>query len=442
MAVAVTVPRLGWNMDEGVFVGWLKADGEAVRAGEPLFALEGEKATQEVEALDDGTLHIPPDAPRPGDRVPVGAVVGYLVRAGEMVDGSTLSPREGVAAQPPGEGHRTIPGPARASSPAAASSPLSPREGVAAQPPGEGGCMPGEPAECKPAGRATSLTRPLRGHPLPGGEGSETRPRSSPLARRVARELGIDWTQLRGAGRTGRVRKADVLAAAQQRRVHVPLSPTRRVIADRLALSQRTAVPVTITTTVEVTNLVSLREQFKVSGGDVPSYTDFFIKLAALALREHQMLNARLEGDHLVVSESVHIGIAVDTEAGLLVPVVHDADRLGLRALADRSRTLIDRARRGTIGPAEMQGGTFTVTNLGAFGIEAFTPVINPPQCAILGVGRIARRPAMRGDQVVGRDEMVLSLTFDHRIVDGAPAARFLQRLAAMIENPGPWLVS
>jgi pyruvate dehydrogenase E2 component (dihydrolipoamide acetyltransferase) len=262
--------------------------------------------------------------------------------------------------------------------------------------------------------------------------------------------LGIDWTQLRGAGRTGRVRKADVLAAAAARgQAHlpdssrtVPLSPTRRAIAARLAEAQRTTVPVTITTTVEAANLVALREQFKASGGAVPSYTDFVIKLAALSLREHPMLQARLEGDVIILPEAAHIGIAVDTDTGLLVPVVRDADTLGLKAIAERTRELIDRARRGVLQASEMQGGTFTVTNLGAFGIEAFTPIINPPECAILGMGRIARRPAMRGDQVVGRDEMVLSLTFDHRIVDGAPAARFLQRLAQMIANPAPWLVS
>lgn len=406
MAVEVTVPRLGWNMDEGVFVGWLKADGDAVKIGEPLYALEGEKATQDIEALDDGTLRIPPDGPRPGDRVAVGAVVAYLLQTDESL-------------------------------------PLSHRERVAAQPPGEGSHPPERKASREPLSPTSSLTRPLRGHPLPGRE-KEKLPRSSPLARRIARELGVDWTRLRGNGRSGRVRKADVLAAAERGASarSLPLSPARRAIAARLAHSQRTAVPVTLTTTVDATHLVGLRRQFQASGGAVPGYTDIVVKLAALALVDHPTLNARLEDDRIVLPEGVHIGMAVDVDAGLRVPVVCDAASLGLKALASRTRELVERARNGDLQAAEMQGGTFTVTNLGGFGIEAFTPVINPPECAILGMGRIVRRPAVREEQIVARDEMVLSLTFDHRIVDGAPAARFLQHLTRMIENPAPWLVS
>lgn len=400
MAVPITVPRLGWNMDEGVFVGWLKADGEAVRVGEPLFQLEGEKATQDVEAADAGVLRIGPDGPKAGDRVAVGVVLGHLLGAGEMAVevpvGGSPDP------QPSNSGQWSV---------------------VSGQK-SEGGD--------RVAGAA--------------GSGRGERPRSSPLARKVARELGVDWTRLRGGGRTGRVRKADVLAAAEARGNGdagraVALSPMRRAIAARLAHSQRTAVPVTITTTVDATNLVALREQFKAAGGEVPAYTDFVARLAAVALREHPMLHARIEGERLVVSESVHLGIAVETEGGLVVPVIRDAQVMGLRELAARSRDMIGRAREGRLAHGEMEGGTFTVTNLGAYGVEAFTPVINPPECAILGMGRIVRRPAMRGEAVVGREEMVLSLTFDHRVVDGAPAARFLQQLGRMIENPAPWLV-
>jgi pyruvate dehydrogenase E2 component (dihydrolipoamide acetyltransferase) len=208
--------------------------------------------------------------------------------------------------------------------------------------------------------------------------------------------------------------------------------------------SSQSTAPVTLTSTADATNLVNLRNQFKDAapgGGAVPSFTDFLVKLAALALTKHPLLNARWEDDHIALMPQIHIGIAVDTEAGLLVPVVRDVVRLGLRELAEQSRDLADRARLRKLLPDEMQGGTFTVTNLGAFGIDAFTPVINYPEAAILGIGRIRREPVVVDNQVAIRDVVTLSLTFDHRIVDGAPAARFLQLVCECIKNPGPWLM-
>jgi pyruvate dehydrogenase E2 component (dihydrolipoamide acetyltransferase) len=173
----------------------------------------------------------------------------------------------------------------------------------------------------------------------------------------------------------------------------------------------------------------------------LPGYTDFVVKLTATALRDHPLLNARWSEDRVVIPDEPHIGIAVDTEEGLLVPVIRGAAGLGLGEIAARARDLIRRARDRQLRPEEMQGGTFTITNLGAFGVETFTPIINPPECAVLGIGRIQRQPVMAGDQVIARERMGLSLTFDHRIVDGAPAARFLQTLVRLIENPGPWLI-
>jgi pyruvate dehydrogenase E2 component (dihydrolipoamide acetyltransferase) len=209
--------------------------------------------------------------------------------------------------------------------------------------------------------------------------------------------------------------------------------------------SCRTTAPVTLTATADATNLVNLRGQFQAvapEGGDVPGYTDFVVKLTAMALRDHPMLNARWDEDRLMIPDEPQIGISVDTEEGLLVPVIRGAAGLALGRIAELTRDLVRRARERRIRSDEMQGGTFTITNLGAFGIETFTPIINPPECAVLGVGRIAREPVMRGDQVVARERMGLSLTFDHRIVDGAPAARFLQTLVRLIENPGPALIA
>jgi pyruvate dehydrogenase E2 component (dihydrolipoamide acetyltransferase) len=166
------------------------------------------------------------------------------------------------------------------------------------------------------------------------------------------------------------------------------------------------------------------------------------VKLVAAALQQHPLLNSRWDDGRVIPSASVHIGIAMDTDAGLLVPVIRDVPGLGLKQLAARSRDLIERARSGKLLADDMRGGTFTVTNLGAFGVDAFTPIINPPQCAILGVGRIQRQPVVIGESVAIRDRITLSLTFDHRIVDGAPAAQFLQTLTRLIENPGPALVT
>jgi pyruvate dehydrogenase E2 component (dihydrolipoamide acetyltransferase) len=379
MAVPITVPRLGWNMEQGVFVGWLKADGATVRAGEALFTLESDKATEDVEGFDDGVLHVPADGPHKGDVVAVGAVIGFVLQPGEPIP---------VASKPS----------------------LTPQQS--------------EAVAAETTSRAT--VAPAR-----------DRPTSSPRARRTAANLGIDWRNAKASGRTGRIRERDVLALAAATPVH----SLRRVIADRMLTSQRSTAPVTLTTTIDATNLVNLRNRWKAasenSGDLVPTYTDLFVNAAAVALQKHLLLNSRWEDDRIVSPAGIHIGIAVDTDAGLLVPVMRDVPRLSLGELSIRARDLIDRARQRKLSASELQGGTFTVTSLGAFGIDAFTPIINHPECAILGIGRIRRCPVVHDDQIVIRDQVTLSLTFDHRIVDGAPAARFLQTLTAVIEDWG-----
>jgi pyruvate dehydrogenase E2 component (dihydrolipoamide acetyltransferase) len=395
MAIPITVPRLGWNMEQGTFAGWLRVDGACIRAGEPLFSLESDKSTEEIECLDPGMLHIPPDGPRVGDILAVGAVIGYLLREGEpapQARGST----------------------------------------------GSGSPQATHPAEFQRQARGRHDERSAR----PG-----RRPAASPRARRSASDLGIDWMAATGTGRTGRIRERDVRAAATGQVAEdtlLPLTTMRKTIAERMVLGHSATAPVTLTTTADATNLVNLRRQLKAAAatGDlVPSYTDLIIKLVAAALQTNPLLRARWSADGIIVSGVIDIGIAVDTARGLLVPVLRDVPALGLRQLAERSNALIERARQGKLSAEEMRGGTFTVTNLGAFGIDAFTPIINFPQRAVLGVGRIRRRPAVVGDRLEVRDEVTLSLTFDHRIVDGAPAARFLQTLGLLIESSEPALV-
>ena len=383
MAVEITIPRLGWNMEEGVFVGWLKQDGESVNPGDALFTLEGEKATEEIECLDKGVLRIAPGGPNAGDKVAVGAVIGYVAEANEE-----WGARSAGAIQT-----ETIPAPSVS---------------VMA------------PAVQAPRHHQTA----------------------SPRARRVARELGVDWKQVPGGGRTGRIRERDVRAAADAAPTQTAITPLRKTIAERMTVSMRSTAPVTLTTTVDASNLVNLRNQFKASGNNIiPSYTDFLVKLVAAALQKHPMLSAHWTGAGIIPAQRLDIGIAVDTEAGLFVPVVRDVPSLSIRQVAACTRDLAERARAATLQSSEMQGGAFTITNLGAFGVDAFTPIINFPQCAILGVGRIQRRPIASGDKVLVCEQVTLSLTFDHRIVDGAPAARFLQTLSQMLESPGPWLM-
>jgi pyruvate dehydrogenase E2 component (dihydrolipoamide acetyltransferase) len=278
----------------------------------------------------------------------------------------------------------------------------------------------------------------------------------SPRARRVARELGIDCASLTGSGRNGRIRERDVRAALltlpsppegrgeQAEGQLIPHTSIRRTIAARMVAGVTQAAPVTLTTRLDATNLVALRHQFKAAGAGevVPMYTDLIVKLTAAALRSHPLLQAQWRDDGLFVPNRIDIALAVDTEAGLLVPVLRSVDQLTPRQVAAQSRELIELARAGRLIAEQMRDATFTVTNLGAFGIDAFTPIIHLPQCAVLGVGRIVREPAVRGEQIVPCDLLTLSLTFDHRVIDGAPAALFLQTLRGCVENPAPWLIA
>lgn len=422
MAIPITVPRLGWSMEEGTFLQWLKKDGDLVRAGEALFVLEGEKAAEEVEALDAGILRLTQDAPQPGDRVKVGDVIAHLAAEGE----APAPPREA--------GSKPLPAMAPAAGPSARR--LARSLGVnIGQVPGSG-----------PTGRITEDD--VRRHcqsvetaAIGPAAATGRAPVASPRARRIARERGIDWKGLQGSGRNGRIRERDIGAGATGKPADrvIPHSAARRTIAARMVAGVTQAAPVTLTRNVDATNLVNVREQFKTAGAAneiVPSYTDFVVKLCAVALRQHPLLQAQWRDDGLFVPERIDIAVAVDTELGLLVPVLRSADRQGLKQLAAQARELIELARAGRLSGEQMRDATFTVTNLGSLGIDAFTPILHLPQSAVLGVGRIVREPAVVNDQVVARERLTLSLTFDHRVVDGAPAAKFLQALVRHIEDP------
>ena len=459
MAYEVTMPRLGWTMEEGVFGEWLKQDGDEVKVGDLLFTVEGDKATQEVEVFEGGILRLPANAPASGDVIPVGALLAYIVQAGESLpEESGHAARQVAPTEQEGAARRT------ATVPAAAQSALSSR------------------------------------HLAADGRGTPT---ISPRARRVAGELGVDWAQLKGSGRTGRIVERDVRAAAeigalemvvdatpvarrfaaeagidladltasrpggriQREDVEaaiaarrqpvlvdeaatqiVPHSRIRQITAQRMSESARVTAPVTLTTEADATELVALRQQLKASyarrGLAIPSYNDLYIKLTAAALQDHPALNSSWSEEGLILHNDINIGFAVETEKGLLAPVLRDVTAKSLREVAAETTRLIEGAHQERLGLESMQGGTFTITNLGMYGIDAFTPIINLPQAAILGIGRIVCKPAVHEGEVVARQMVALSLTFDHRVVDGAPAARFLNTVREYVSEPILWLTA
>ena len=411
MAIEVTVPRLGWSMDEGVFVEWLKDDGDLVDSGDMLFILEGEKAAEEIESFDSGVLRLLPDGPKPGDVVLVGQVVGFLCEQDEV---PPTSCGDMVA-------------PAMASVADLVADPASKIQ---------------EPFRQPDVETVTQTSTPISSK-------REDRIVATPRARRAAEKLGIDLIALMGTGKGGRIREQDVLAAESSARSVMsttgaggvtgnlqPHTTIRQTIARRMVAGVTNVAPVTLHVKADATNLVALRNFLKEDSIDCPSYNDMIIKFCAVALQQHPMLNAQWRDEGIFIPDVINISLAVDTEVGLMVPVVRDVSSKSLDEIVTNSRQLIEASQNRKITAGQMEDGTFTVSNLGAFGIEYFTPIINLPQCAILGIGAIRQEPIMDGSEVVNKDQLPFSLTFDHRIVDGAPAAKFLQTLCQLIAQP------
>jgi pyruvate dehydrogenase E2 component (dihydrolipoamide acetyltransferase) len=258
---------------------------------------------------------------------------------------------------------------------------------------------------------------------------------ASPAAKRLAREHGVDLAKVVGTGPEGRIVEDDVkrfmegTGVAPRVREVIPLTGIRKTTAERVSLSARTAPHSTITMEVNMTEAMKLREETQAS------YTDMLVKATAQALKEHSIMNSTLEGEQIKVFEDINVGVAVATEKGLVVPVIHNADRMSLSDIAPALRLLVEKAREGKLTKEDLTGGTFTITNLGMYGVDVFIPIINPPETAIMGVGRVTEKLLVVNGQVVTKPVMQLSLSFDHRIVDGAPAAQFLQRVKQILES-------
>jgi len=423
----VVMPKLGLIMTEAVLTRWFVEDGQWIEKGQPLFSFESEKSEIEIESPASGYARLLVAA---GTNVKVNIPVAEIGKEA----GSTAQAAENTVEQneqPVADTHQALQEIQTPSSIA----------GLRATP------------KARKLARIQNLD--LRGLAGSGPRGmlvaadvlhalKQAGPvKATPLARNIARAEGIDLREINGSGPAGRITRQDVRqaldsveSAVEADGVASPLSGLRAVIAQRLTAGWNERPQVTLVTEVDATNLVAAREQLNAELGRKVSYNAFFVLAAAKALGEYPALNAQLTDQGLVQPEYIHIGIAVDTERGLLVPVLKQADCLNLVQASDQLNDLARRALAGKCGLEELTGGTFSITNLGAFGIDAFTPIINPPEAAILGIGRIAPRPFVIDRQLTVRDTVTLSLSFDHRLVDGAPAARFLQRIAQLIERP------
>jgi len=477
----IVMPRLSDTMEEGTILRWLRQDGDHVARGEDLVEIETDKATMSYTSDQDGVLRT---IAREGDTLAVGERIAFVGAEGEEMEGAEGAGQRGgeTGDVPADDGEETDASQQEQAQPA-----------VSQQEPGQQGASQREQAQ--PA------AQPEQAQPPPSQDGGATprRVRASPLARRLARERGVELRSLTGTGPAGRIVKADVQAAigggagsraepapSQARADSVAAAPSdaatappsdaggapsqvpdvstlkgatttielsrmQRAIARRMAESKATIPDFSLQMSVDMEECAKLRAQLKEifersrgsDGADGPSaqapaptFNDMVVKACALALREHPRVNASYRDGELRLHERINIGVAVATDEGLVVPTVFDAEQKSLGEIAQQARTLAQRVRDVTITPPELAGGTFTVSNLGMYGVERFAAIINPPQVAILAVGSVQPRVVVRDEQALTRRTTTLTLVCDHRALYGADAARFLARVAELLETP------
>jgi pyruvate dehydrogenase E2 component (dihydrolipoamide acetyltransferase) len=447
MPFEIKMPQLGLTMEKGSVVEWLVRAGDQISAGQEVLSVETDKSVVTIEARQGGTIHsiLVPE----GQEVPVGTVLAIGLVPGEILP---------VGWHPSQPATVELPAPEPAAQISSSAANTTPQGGTQASwkartmarkaglelgtivGSGPGGRVVAADIAQALASRATALPREIK---------------ATPVATSLAASLGLELSQVTGSGSSGRITQSDVLEAAAaiirrqgtppskptpglpQVAATTPLKGIRRIVSEGMATSVHTTARVTLFREVVAAELIILRERFRSRGANV-SYNDILVKICSTALREHPGANARLGNGQIEYLDRTNIGLAVDTERGLLVPVIHNADLLTIPQIAAESARLVEAARDGRSLPDDLSGGTFTITNLGMFGVEGFTPVINLPECCILGAGRIVRKPVVCGeeDTVVVRPVMTVSLVFDHRVIDGAPAARFLDRIAQLIKDP------
>ncbi len=448
MPIELRMLQMDQTMTKGKIGKWLVNEGDTVTEGQPLLEIETDKVVHEQESPADGV--VAQLCAEEGSNVPVNALLAVIAAPGEKVERVEVN-TDTVSEQPKTD--------------------KSAKPTTVQQTPKT--TLPQTPSQTTDRFKVSPAAQQLADklnidltHVKPSGPGGRiletdihryietrgpspsisTRLKASPLARRLAKEFGLDLTTIDGSGPEGRVVRDDVLQASKEitTSVYQPepiieLTGIRKIIADRMTMSLQTNASVTLHTEVDATRLGELRTLFndELQKRDISlTYTDLIVKITAKALQEHPRLNATLIDEGIQIITDINIGVAVALEDGLVVPVIRNANQIGLANISEQVKTLAEKARNNQLTPGELQGGTFTLTNLGNFGVDTFTPIINPPECAILGVGRIVKKPAVHNDEIAIRSMMTLSLTFDHRIVDGAPAAHFLQTVAQYINNP------
>ncbi|MDR2785894.1 MAG: 2-oxo acid dehydrogenase subunit E2 [Treponema sp.] len=430
MANSIIMPKTGMAMEEGVIIEWRVKEGDQVHKGDVVALIETDKSTMELESDYEGiVLAI---VGKTGETVPVTKVIAWIGQPGEAIP-----PETGPAT--------TAPEPVKT-----ASAP------VPAQEYGHGVVPTGRP-KATPAARLLAKERGIALSSIsPGGKSGEIRradveragvTNATPLARRMAEMEGISLKDLRGSGHSGKIFSGDLVLDRTGREppirgdTRVPLTNIQRVTGKRMAESRQTIPEVTENTRADVTRMLSIRQELNdqlSTAGIVAKLTvnDFVAAATVKALTAHPRMNSVLDGNELIYKGSVNLGVAVTTERGLLVPVLREAQSMGFLALSAAIADLAAKARAGKLSPEEMSGGTFTVSNVGMYGITAFTPIINPPEAGILGVCAVEDELALDGERVVSRKKMGLSLAFDHRIVDGADASLFLKTIRELLEAP------
>jgi pyruvate dehydrogenase E2 component (dihydrolipoamide acetyltransferase) len=395
MPTRVIMPALGVAQQTGTLLKWLKSEGQSVTKGEPLMEIETDKATVEIEAAASGILAAV--AAKPGDEIPVGQIIALILAPGEALPAESREPRS-LPVPPP--------------------------------PPSEEGRGDGRQA-AQPAPAARVGDRVL----------------ASPKAKRIAREHGIDLKSLRGSGPEGSILAADVLratgataaptAGSVRPAAVVPLSSMRRIVGQRMVQSKQSAPHFYLSMDIDMTAVSRIRSEWKERGDSaIPSLNDFIVYAAARTLKDFPAVNSTYSDLGIQQHADINVGMAVALDEGLVVPVVRNADRLSLSELAARSRELIEKAQTKKLLPPDYEGGTFTVSNLGMLGVDSFIAIINPPQCAILAVGRVAPRVVVEDGMFAIKSMMTATLSADHRIIDGAIGARFLQQLKRRLEAP------
>ncbi len=458
MAKEIFMPKLSSTMQVGTLLQWFKNEGDSVDVGEPLFEIMTDKINIEVESYDEGILlkkYFDEDS-----EVPINHVVGFIGEAGEKVPDA--APGEAGSAKEQADSSDSR----QPQTEDLAEQGITETTSLEVKNDSTDEIVSAGKVRATPAARRVSREENVALENIPGSGpngrihqsdviafvSSKATSKATPLAKKVAQAEGVELQDVTGTGAGGKIQRADVENAKQSALVpaatagkRVKMEGIRKVVAQRMLQSKTTAPHVTLTTEVDMSQAMSMRSQLlepiEQQTGFRLSYTEIILKAAAFSLLQHPNVNVSLEGNEIVYKNDINIGLAVAVDNGLMVPVIKNADQKGLSALTAESKRLGKSARSNQLKPNEMSGGTFTVSNLGMYAIDAFTPVINQPESAILGVGRIAEKPVGVDGVIVLRPMMVLSLSFDHRVIDGAPAAAFLTELKQALEQPYKLLV-